>query len=66
MLLLVRVGSVIGKGDSLEVLHDGAHVGMVARWRAGLVEDFALGRRKDTADAIDKLQGILLGPEVDV
>jgi hypothetical protein len=39
---------------------------VLARWGAGLVEDLALGRGDDAADAVDEAEGVLLGPEVDV
>ena len=58
----------VGDGGVLELLDYGANVvGVVlARRRAGLVEDLALGRGDDTADAVDEAEGVLLGPEVDV
>lgn len=58
----------VGDGGFLELLHYGAHVVRVllARRWAGLVEDLALGRGDDAADAVDEAEGVLLGPEVDV
>lgn len=53
----------IRDGSRLELLDDGVHSGGLSG-RAWLIEDLDLGRRKHTPDTIDKLQRILLRPEV--
>lgn len=61
--LVVVLG--IGDGSRLKLLDDGSH----SRWlrrRTWFIKDLDLGRRKHAPDAVDKLQRILLRPEVDV
>lgn len=57
---------VVVDGGALELLDHGADFGVLARRRAGLVEDLALLGGEHAADAVDELGGVLGRPEVDV
>lgn len=59
-------GFRVGYGGFLELLDDGADLGGLAWWGSWLVEDLALCWGQHPTDAIHKLEGILLFPEVNV